>query len=252
MRAAAAISLILASALTLDAAISSRKQALITEVLTLTGESDIAQFRAARALAEVFGSSNQPDFVKAVTTLQSSPELKDQVTNALTSLYDRDFSEQQLEQLVAFLKSGVGQRFRQVLDETPRQIRADIAADMARRAPKTVDEARERRTLADIRTIATAVEARATDENRYPPSSTMEQFAQLLEPKYVRSLPRKDAWGNEFRFIGAADGRHYRIISAGPDGKIDSGNVTTSGFASANDDILFQDGQFIKPKMPAK
>jgi hypothetical protein len=85
-----------------------------------------------------------------------------------------------------------------------------------------VERARSMRSMADIRRIATAVERYAVDHNAYPAAQSMDELAAILEPKYVKSLPRQDHWGNPYRYLtrdGQASGpQEYLIISLGSDG----------------------------------
>jgi type II secretory pathway pseudopilin PulG len=76
--------------------------------------------------------------------------------------------------------------------------------------------ARQKRTMADMRTIATSIEARAAQTKKYdlvPVSGTMpkgdpfrfdtlrrvthEELLRSLHPTYIRKLPRFDGWGTE-------------------------------------------------------
>lgn len=116
--------------------------------------------------------------------------------------------------------------------------------------------AKQKRTMADIRSIATAVEARATDTNSYPPVASLEELSGLLEPTYIRTFPSLDGWGNPFDFA-ALDCESdycgsYIVISGGKDGVTDfdsfeayvnAGPTTTSNF---NEDVVFYNGSFIR------
>src|SRR5206468_9144840 len=62
---------------------------------------------------------------------------------------------------------------------------------------------KQKRTMADMRTIATAWEARATDVNKYNaagvcsiPStvSIPSQMSGILSPTYIKVLPPRDGW----------------------------------------------------------
>jgi len=120
-----------------------------------------------------------------------------------------------------------------------------------------MQRAKQKRTMADIRTIATAWEARATDVNKYNaagaitlPAVTLDHdtMTTILSPTYIKSLPPKDGWGNNFVYnadknfgdpIAAQD---YSVLSFGRDGKIDS----RPGLATTNFDcdIIYQAGGF--------
>src|SRR3954452_4060034 len=65
-----------------------------------------------------------------------------------------------------------------------------------------MQRSKQKRTMADMRTIATAWEARATDVNRYNAAGlsyptggvTWDELNTYLAPTYVKSLPQDDAW----------------------------------------------------------
>ena len=78
----------------------------------------------------------------------------------------------------------------------------------------------------------------------------------LLEPIYIKTMPTKDAWGNEFAYIGSADGNYYRIVSAGADGifEWDSRKIVLEERVvryseNLKDDIIYADGDWVQ--MPA-
>ncbi len=130
----------------------------------------------------------------------------------------------------------------------------------------------QKRTMADMRTIASAWEARATDLNTYSidpkrPTSTadtMDQFHRLerlppaalqkaLTPKYITQFPLKDGWGNDFEFrIGGykpeSGASTYVIRSVGKDRKPDARAYVhrfrpVAGFDA---DIVFAEGNFFQ------
>src|SRR5437899_5929525 len=68
-----------------------------------------------------------------------------------------------------------------------------------------MQRAKQKRTMADMRTIATAWEARATDVYHYNaagaitlPAVTMPgpTMTTILAPTYLKLVPPKDGWGN--------------------------------------------------------
>ena len=89
------------------------------------------------------------------------------------------------------------------------------------------------RTSADLRTLATALEAYRRDNGSYVQADSCSALIDNLSPKYVSSIIRLDAWSHEFVYKGAAAG--YRLVSLGRDGKADTG-----------DDIVFENGRMIK------
>src|SRR5438270_10677446 len=73
-----------------------------------------------------------------------------------------------------------------------------------------MQRSKQKRTMADMRTIATAWEARATDMNRYNAAGacsipgtaiTSDNLNTFLAPTYVKSFPLKDGWGNAWTFM---------------------------------------------------
>ena len=121
---------------------------------------------------------------------------------------------------------------------------------------------RQRRTMEDMRSIATAWEARAADINSYSVGSrhgrqtaervTTADLAQALEPKYIRKLPRMDGWGTEFQFSTSdydPDGRAetYVIRSLGSDARLDrSANRASGATSNPADDLIYSNGSFIR------
>src|SRR6266508_2973132 len=98
--------------------------------------------------------------------------------------------------------------------------------------------ARQRRTMADMRTIATGWEARNVDAGRYNAAAAGFQgidqpvdvggLTSALAPTYVRTIPKDDGWGHGFQcFTEAQWGTaphaiKYAIISAGADNVFDT------------------------------
>jgi hypothetical protein len=89
------------------------------------------------------------------------------------------------------------------------------------------------RTSADLRTLATALEAYRRENGSYVQAATCSALIDNLSPKYLGSVIRLDAWSREFEYKGAADG--YRLVSLGSDGK-----------AGTSDDIVFENGRLVK------
>ena len=112
---------------------------------------------------------------------------------------------------------------------------------------------RQKRTMADMRSVAIAWEARSTDTNSYNaaglswPVSTdgVSSINDWLSPTYIRHVPIYDGWGNEFR-IGYTD-VSYTVESLGAYGENEAETqgavILTSSFEN---DIIFSDGTFVK------
>ena len=89
------------------------------------------------------------------------------------------------------------------------------------------------RTSAELRTLATALEAFRRENGSYVEADACSALVDRLAPRYLSSIIRLDAWSREFDYKGTA--ASYRLASAGPDGKPDT-----------DDDIVFENGQLVK------
>ncbi len=120
--------------------------------------------------------------------------------------------------------------------------------------------ARQKRTMSDIRSIATAWEARASDSGCYNAAgSSSVVFASVpipivdlqtyLEPTYIQNLPLTDAWGTTYRcftdiaFASGGGAAKYTVVSAGRDGQF-SAAMITGPFGNYDCDIIFATGSF--------
>ena len=106
-----------------------------------------------------------------------------------------------------------------------------------------IDRGKQKRTMADMRSIGTAVESYAVDNNVYPQATTAAVLQTLVQPIYIKSMPTADGWSNTF--VVAAVTTEYTISSNGKDGANGgcvAGTLTTQ-FAQ---DICFANGQFIQ------
>ena len=132
-----------------------------------------------------------------------------------------------------------------------------------------MQRSKQKRTMADMRTIATAWEARATDVNKYNAAGTISaialcsnsvtagQLSGALSPTYIKLMPAKDGWGNPLNFYAdqawnnAAPAQAYLIWSAAKDGSTDGKNgweSNPSGGATTNfdNDIIYGNGSFVQ------
>jgi|ERR1041385_1256434 len=104
----------------------------------------------------------------------------------------------------------------------------------------------QKRTMADMRTIATAWEARAEQRNTYlvgrPGKVSSEELRRALEPKYVKRMPRTDGWGNPFQ-LSSTDAE-YTIRSIGSDHRADAKIIPGPNTDFARD-IVYSNGSFV-------
>lgn len=122
-----------------------------------------------------------------------------------------------------------------------------------------IQRAKQRRSMGDARTIATACEAYAVDLNRYPPaagytlpggmtitwSTTCGNMQNYVQPTYVAKVPLADGWNSWFNYSTDANYQHYFVRSAGKDGSV-QGTPNWGPTTNFNDDIIFVDGQFVQ------
>ena len=120
-----------------------------------------------------------------------------------------------------------------------------------------LQRARQKRTMADIRTIASAWEARATETKGYSAAGftfptqpvTYIQLQTVLVPTYANPLPQFDGWARAFEFAtdqawGSQTAQSYAIRSGGSDGF--DGSTYTNGPTDAFEcDIVYANGSFV-------
>lgn len=116
-----------------------------------------------------------------------------------------------------------------------------------------LDRGRQKRTIADIRAIAQAWEARASETRSYGvagftfPTTAVEYdgLHAALVPTYSRTIPRFDGWSRPLDFGLGTGPRDYAIRSMGRDGQLQSGAYTPGETTDMDCDIVFSNGSFI-------
>jgi len=108
-----------------------------------------------------------------------------------------------------------------------------------------IDRGKQKRTMADMRSIGTAVESYAVDNNFYPKNlSTFATVAPFIQPIYIKTAPTVDGWNGTWQFASTATGSQYTITSWTKDGVV---SAATGGQTSDfNCDIIFANGQFFQ------
>ena len=105
-----------------------------------------------------------------------------------------------------------------------------------------IDRGKQKRTMADMRSIGTAVESYAVDNNVYPVAVTNAALQVLVEPIYIKRMPLVDGWNGAYQVASATT--TYTIHSFGKDG---AGATCTAGTTQLfNDEICFVAGQFVR------
>jgi type IV pilus assembly protein PilA len=110
-----------------------------------------------------------------------------------------------------------------------------------------IQRGKQKRTMADMRSIATSIEAFSVDNNRYPQGgSPVVAIQSSVEPRYIKKLPTKDAWNGEYDYQRGPDpssAQTYTLISYGKDNTSEA--LVAGATSNFNNDIVFSQGSFI-------
>ena len=108
-----------------------------------------------------------------------------------------------------------------------------------------IDRGKQKRTMADIRSLGTAVESYAVDNNFYPKVSTYATVVPFVQPIYIKTAPVSDGWNKAWEYTGdTTNGVDYTLISRAKDG---IASAITGGLTADFDcDVLFANGQFFQ------
>jgi general secretion pathway protein G len=146
--------------------------------------------------------------------------------------------------------------------ELPRGLQAElIGDDIIQLGDEIFDIAslergRQKRTMADLRSIATAMEEYAIDNNEYPGDTDglvdVSVLVPSLCPIYIRTLPEVDGWGERILVWSTEDA--YLLVSTGSDHRLDDPYLAPSpkamvgggAFTEPWRDLLFANGTFIQ------
>jgi type II secretion system protein G len=122
-----------------------------------------------------------------------------------------------------------------------------------------IQRAKQRRTMGDMRTTATAIEAYAVDMNRYPPaaaytlpagitsfSTTMSTMANYVSPTYVKAVPLSDGWNSWFMYAIDSVGSAYAMASYAKNGTLDGATAPVGPTTDFNQDIVYSNGSFLQ------
>ena len=106
-----------------------------------------------------------------------------------------------------------------------------------------IDRGKQKRTMADMRSLGTAVESYAVDNNVYPAVATAAGLKTIVEAgAYIKNMPTVDGWSNTF--VVDSITTQYTLYSVGKDG---SGTTCTAGTTTTfADQICFINGQFLR------
>jgi type II secretory pathway pseudopilin PulG len=114
-----------------------------------------------------------------------------------------------------------------------------------------LQKGKQKATMGDMKSAAMAIEAYLTDNYNAPEAKSFAELNPILSPFYIKILPLKDAWGNDFHYYhGTGDKKDdYAIGSGGRDGVFNGWDqtgfylvTTMKGF---DNDIIFANGNFV-------
>jgi len=111
---------------------------------------------------------------------------------------------------------------------------------------------------AAMRSIGTACESYAVDNNMYPgpvdPTGDLASVEAELQPIYIKVLPELDPWGHPYRYWSDRNG--YAVVSYGPDGvpdfpydnwgKADFEALQTGPTTRTGQDLVWVNGRFVQ------
>lgn len=121
-----------------------------------------------------------------------------------------------------------------------------------------IGRARQRRSMSDMRSLATAIEAYAADLDRYPPASAFTMPPDLdfptlslvnarpyLQPTYMKTVPMVDGWNSWFLY-GTSESRTDYALSAAAQGGEPQTTPSFGPTTDFRDDIILVNGQFVQ------
>jgi len=108
-----------------------------------------------------------------------------------------------------------------------------------------LDKAKQRATMADMRTISKAIEIYMMDTDGTPPddSGGMTGLSSVLVPIQSQVLPLADHWQHVYGYVADAGG-NYTLESYGKDGA-DGADVSVASNLDFNLDIVLVNGVFV-------
>jgi general secretion pathway protein G len=112
-----------------------------------------------------------------------------------------------------------------------------------------INRGRQKRSMADMRSLGTALESYSVDFNYYPrvaiASAAVTAWQVYLTPTYMRRIPELDGWARQYLAKTSTTGQAYTIWSKGRAGT--AATDAAGGPRSSFDDaIVFTNGTFVQ------
>ena len=278
------LAIVIAVALPLEAAEANptkKQRELIVELLKLTGgeKTTTAVMNAMLAqtekkfTAQAEAEGNSPKELEELKELFAlfkeefgRVDISAVMAESSIQIYAKHYTERELADLVAFYRTPTGRKSVELIPEIVRESAESGAQNVVPLVDEALSRAMERqdekkrpwkRTMSDIRTLATAIETYSIDrlDTEGYPLADYESLKGLLVPDFIKTMPAKDAWGSPYAYVVSPDGQHYRIVSAGSDLKFerDSLRVADDGkprkeiqSERLESDIIYEDGLFVQ------
>ena len=117
---------------------------------------------------------------------------------------------------------------------------------------------KQKRAVAEVRSIGTACEAYATDHGAYPDTGKpvdayygfveADKLKSFLEPTYIAVVPASDPWGHPYLYGISQDGSEYIVICTGSDGENRLETVPEAPAATGcfEDEIVLENGSLLQ------
>jgi type II secretion system protein G len=125
-----------------------------------------------------------------------------------------------------------------------------------------IQRGRQKRAMGEVRSIATAAQAYATDAQIFPLATATwgdaADVASDLCPDYIKAIPVTDPWNVAYQYASTTTGTDFGTASDGKDaaaeGTFAFATVSANGFVPVNtncfecDIVWFDDGFVVKPE----
>lgn len=244
MRKLAAALLVLAAVPIVAAERPIPRDKTIALIVSMSHAEDIERAAIGAVIDALLAQATTPEQKQQLEQLRGRAMQQD-TSETWKIAIDRNFDDKSAAALLECYRSDIGRIIAYTMHD---------AIGQRLKPAETVDDRNLRnakQTLADMRALAVAIEARATDTNEYPETADLETLRKLVEPTYIRRMPARDAWGHEFLYIGTPNHNSYRIVSAGADGVFEPQSrqlvqVPPHETDRFEDDLIYQDGEFVQ------
>ena len=101
-----------------------------------------------------------------------------------------------------------------------------------------IQRGKQKRSMADMRSLGTGMGTYEIDYNQYPTALTG------LAPDYLKNPPSRDGWNNTWVTTFVA--QEYTIVSLGKNGTADNAGSYSGTTSTFNSDIVYSSGTFIQ------